>query len=229
MTWKKTFFCLMIFSSLWSLAMAQTDTLLLYTKPGCSNCHATKTDLDRNNIPYFEKTLDKIENGREVLDKLKKIGYKETIHLPVIFLNGKLRHPALQTDTGLQMVMLEDAVDSIKKMYRTNRIHLAIPQKSEVSKSSQIPTEESSCEADVKNSPTTVYYLVCSNYLDEKEAKEAMKRLFNAKYVDAGILELNGIYKVYLKYFTDKELADKELTKAKEIFKEAYLINIIQQ
>ena len=205
-----------------STLFSQKDTLLLYTRPGCSNCKAAKLDLHRNNIPFFEKSIDIPENGAEAMRKIQALGFKNEIHLPVVFLNNKLRHPGVQVKDSLKPVEIDVAIDSIKSMFRRGALNLASPQANDsvISK----PTLESDC--DVK--PVTTYYLVCATYVSESDAKDAMNRLIKAGYTYSGIVLSGGIYKVYNKLFYDKSTAEVALEDAKKVFREAYLIDIPQ-
>ena len=61
--------CQVLFIGLLLLCMqnvnAQQDTLLLFTKPDCSNCQATKQALRQSGISFFEKSLDDSENAKK--------------------------------------------------------------------------------------------------------------------------------------------------------------------
>jgi glutaredoxin len=205
-----------------STLFSQKDTLLLYTRPGCSNCKAAKLDLHRNNIPFFEKSIDVPENGAEAMRKIQALGFKNEIHLPVVFLNNKLRHPGVQVKDSLKPVEIDVAIDSIKSMFRRGALNLASPQANDsvISK----PALESDC--DVK--PVTTYYLICATYVSESDAKDAMKRLIKAGYTYSGIVLSGGIYKVYNKLFYEKAAAEVALEDAKKIFREAYLQEVAQ-
>ena len=100
------------------------DSLVLYTKPGCSTCHAVKQVLQQSGIYYIEKSLDKTEFASEMLHKLSATGYHNEISLPVIFLNNKLYHPAYVSDTGLVSIPISDVVDSIRNKFRRGELNL---------------------------------------------------------------------------------------------------------
>ena len=206
-----------------STLFSQKDTLLLYTRPGCSNCKAAKLDLHRNNIPFFEKSIDIPENGAEAMRKIQALGFKNEIHLPVIFLNNKMRHPGVQVKDSLKPVEIDVAVDSIKSMFRRGALNLASPPQAKDTVISK-PILESDC--DVK--PVTTYYLICATYVSESDAKDAMNRLIKAGYTYSGIVLSGGIYKVYNKLFYEKAAAEVALEDAKKIFREAYLQEVAQ-
>jgi len=202
-------------------ANAQQDTLLLFTKPDCSNCKATKQALRQTGISFFEKSLDENENAKKMLQRLSAIGYKDKIYLPVIFLNNKLYHPAYSTDKGLITLELPLVVDSIKNKYLRGELHLVTSNQSNYTAPSNSSTNDSDCEL-----KTTQIYLVCANYNSEKEAIEAMNKLISSGYTYAGIAFSQKQYRVYNKFFYDLNTADAELIQAKKIFSNAYLFKM---
>lgn len=214
-------FCFMTFLLCIDNVQAQQDTLLLFTKPDCSNCQATKQQLLQSGINFIEKTLNESENAKIMLRKLSATGYKDKIYLPVMFLNNKLYHPAYQSDTGLVSLSLPTVIDSIKNKYRRGELHLATLKSTVQTTTSNQLQHDSDCE--VKASPI---YLICADFSIEDEAKEAMNKLINNGYSFAGIVYYKNLYRVYNKFFFDRILADSELIHTQETFKTSYLLEL---
>ncbi|MEI7504920.1 MAG: glutaredoxin [Paludibacter sp.] len=202
-------------------ATAQQDSLLLFTKPGCSNCQATKTALHQYGINFIEKNLENNENATIMLRKLSVAGYKNKIFLPVIFLNNKLYHPAFRTDTGLVELAISDVVDSLKLKFRRGELHLAISKKQQVVAKNEQEQLTSDCE--LKTNPL---YLICTSYNSENEAIIAMKKLIANGYPYAGIVLFQNQYRVYSKFFLDHSVANSDLIEARKIFNNAYLLEL---
>lgn len=202
-------------------ANAQRDTLLLFTKPDCSNCLSVKQVFRQSGISFIEKSLEDNENAKKMLQRLSELGYKDKIYLPVIFLKNKLYHPAYSTNTGLVALALPDVVDSIKKKYMRGELYLVESNQISSSVASNSSTNDSDCE--VKTAPI---YLICANYSTEKEALEAMNKLISNGYSYAGIAFSQKQYRVYNKFFFDRNTANTELLLAKKIFNNAYLFEM---
>ncbi len=213
----------LLFTVLLSLAngFSQTDSLVLFTKPGCSNCNAAKQQLHQNRIAFAEHSLESDNNGRRMLQILAKAGYKERIYLPVIMLNNTLYHPAYQNDTGLVSIALPDVVDSLVARQKRGAIHLPIEA---VAKRTEAPTvAEHSAECEVNAS---TFYLISSAFATQPEAKAEMNRLIKEGYIYAGFLQSKGMYQVYSKFFFDKAMAESELQRTKLEKPTSYLIEV---
>lgn len=213
------FFCL--FLSFWCNAYAQRDTLELFTKIGCSNCQAAKQQLHQSGISFVEHGLADNENGRLMLQRLASAGYKDKIYLPVVFLNKRLMHPAFQSDTGLVSLPLPTVIDSVVLNFLRGKLHFPVVNNVNQSQEDLPLVKESDCEV-----KTTPIYLICANHSTEKEAKLAMNQLINEGYAFAGIVYHQKLYRVYSKFFFDKEIANSELLAARKSSKIAYLLEV---
>lgn len=202
-------------------AKAQQDTLLLYTKAGCSNCQAVKQAFMQTGIPYLEQNLEDKAVASEMLHKMAAAGYKDKIYLPVIFLKNKLYHPAYSSNTGLVALALPFVVDSIKHKYLRGELHLVAFGQSNTTLTSGVSANNTDCEL-----KTTPIYLICASYNTEKEALEAMNKLIANGYSYAGIALSQKQYRVYSKFFFDRNTANTELTQAKKTFSDAYLFEM---
>ena len=156
-----------------------------------------------------------------MLQRLSAMGYKDKIYLPVIFLKNKLYHPAYSTNTGLKAISLPDVVDSIKHKYLRGELHLVASNQINSTVPYNSSTNDSDCEL-----KTTQIYLVCANYNTEKEAIEAMNKLIAHGYSYAGIVYSKNQYRVYNKFFFDRNIADAELIQSKKVFSSAYLFEM---
>ena len=58
------------------------DIFQVYTTSNCTQCIATKKELERNEIDYIEIN---IEQCNESFNKVKELGYKQA---PIIIING---------------------------------------------------------------------------------------------------------------------------------------------
>jgi glutaredoxin len=200
-------------------AVQQQDTLLLFTKPGCSNCHATKQILTQSGISFVEKSLDKDANAAEMLSRMAALGYKQSIYLPVIFLNDKLYHPAYKADTGLVALPLQDVVDTIRMKFQRGELNLPLVDKSKVTTQPELTEAPSDCE--VKTSPI---YLICSVYEKEEDAKLLMAKLLAGGYPFAGMMYYQNQYRVFTKFYYYQAQADSELLTVKKEYEKAYLL-----
>ena len=200
---------------------AVQDSLFLYTKPGCSNCHATKQILNEAGINFIEKTLDKDKFADEMLRKLAEVGYHKEIYLPVIFLNKQLLHPVYKTDKGLISVPLQSVVDSIKNKYRRGELNLAVDNITKTSGTVDNSQLNSDCEVKV---PTI--YLVCDSFKTETDAKAKMNKLISDGYSFAGIIFYQNQYRVFTKFYSSKIVADHDLNKVNKEFQNAYLFEM---
>lgn len=198
---------------------AEKDSLIIYTKPGCSNCHSVKQALEQSGIPFIEKSLDNTGNAAEMLHKVSEAGFHDKIYLPVIFLNNKLWHPAYSTDHGLISLPISDVVDSIKNKFRRGELNLQAVKQPENTPEPVVAS--SNCEV---KAPTV--YLVCADYTTETEAKAAMNKLIKNGYLFAGIVYTQKQYKVFCKIFTGQPDATIGLNELKDTFKGAYLFEM---
>ena len=205
-------------------AFGVQDSLVLYTKPDCSNCRATKLILHRSGITYTEKSLDNTANATEMLNKLAATSYHHDIFLPVIFLNNKLYHPAYRSDTGLVSISLENVVDTIK--YKYQRGELKLPA---YDSTASIATEQtaqhagSSSDCEVK---TSAIYIITSEFNTETEAKLEMNKLINLGYSFAGFIFYQNKYSVYCKFFFDYGSANTELNLIRNKYLKAYMMEV---
>jgi len=216
---KITLILLFVFQFANGYAVQQQDTLLLFTKPGCSNCHATKQILTQSGISFIEKSLDKDANAAEMLSRMAAIGYKQSIYLPVIFLNNKLYHPAYKADTGLVALPLQDVVDTIRLKFQRGELNLPLLDRSKVTTQPEQAVAPSDCE--VKTSPI---YLICSVYEKEEDAKVLMNKLLTGGYPFAGMMYYQNQYRVFTKFYYDQAQADIELSALKKEYDKAYLL-----
>ena len=204
-------------------AYAAQDSLLLYTRPDCSNCRATKLLLQRSGISYSEKSLDNARYATEMLRKLAATGYHKEIYLPVIFLNNKLYHPAFRTDTGLVSVPLENVVDTIKYKYQRGELHLPAYNSAEAVLTENTQHSSSSSDCELK---TSAIYLITAEYSTESEAKTEMNKLINSGYSFAGMIFYQNQYKVFCKFFYDFGAANTELNLLRNKFPKAYMMEV---
>lgn len=206
--------CIVAFSNVYAVQ----DSLFIYTKPGCSNCHSAKQALEQSGIPFIEKSLDNKENAAEMLHKISVAGFHDKIYLPVIFVNHKLYHPAYSTDTGLVSVPLSDVVDSIKNKYQRGELNLPAVSQPNTTPTAETVAASSDCEVKVP-----AIYLVCANYTTEAEALTVMNKLIKDGFIFAGIVNIQKQYKVFCKIFTNEPEATSGLTDIKNTYKDAYL------
>jgi glutaredoxin len=214
------FVILFVFNVLNGYAVQQ-DSLFLYTKPGCSNCHATKQIFNESGISYIEKSLDIDINAAEMLRKIAAAGYKKSIYLPVIFINDKLYHPAYKTDKGLVSLPLQDVVDTILGKFKKGELNLPAYNASKNRNEAQAAEVTSDCE--VKTSPV---YLICSTFEKEDDAKKLMNKLISEGYTYAGIVYSQKQFKVFSKFFYDQTQANADLKTMKKDYSKAYLLDI---
>jgi len=195
------------------------DSLLLFTKPGCSNCHDVKRILTKSGIYFTEKSLANEANAAEMLRKLAIAGFKRDIYLPVIFMNNKLYHPAYRNDTGLVSIPLQDVVDSIRIKHRKGQLNFAPVAKEPVEAKVVVPEPVSDCEVKV-----TPIYLVCAEFSAELDAKALMDKLILGGNSFAGMVSSQGKYKVFTKFLYNKSTAELELAELKKTYSNAYLL-----
>ncbi|MFZ4456741.1 MAG: glutaredoxin family protein [Bacteroidales bacterium] len=211
----------LLFTVFLTNGFSQTDSLVLFTKPGCSNCNAAKLQLHQNRIAFKEHSLESDNNGRRMLQLLAKAGYKERIYLPVILLNNRLYHPAYQSDTGLATMALPDVVDSLVARQKRGALHLPIEIAAKRTETTAAIEHSAECEVNA-----STFYLINSTFATEPEAKAEMNRLIKEGYIYAGFLFTKGKYQVYSKFFFDKAMAESELQRAKLEKAASYLIEV---
>ncbi len=200
---------------------AQHDSLVLYTKLGCSNCSATKQDFAQSGVNYIEKTLENKEYASEMLRKLSNYGYHKPIFLPVIFLNNKLYFPAYASDTGLVSLVLSDVVDSIRYKFRKGELNLYKDNLD--TKLNLVNSLSTNSECELKIKPQ---YLICSTYNTEKEAKVEMNKLIFNGYNFAGILYNQKQFRVFSKIYYDIATANSDLNEIRKLYYKAYLYEL---
>jgi glutaredoxin len=198
----------------------QRDSLLLFTKPDCSNCQATKRQLTRAGIAYKEMNLNDDANPPIMLKKLAEKKYKGKIFLPVIFMNNQLYHPAYETKKGMEEMPLGDVVDTLLLKQKTGQLHF---QKVTNVKVAPLEATVHDADCEIKTGP---FYLICYDFNTANEAQEAMNNLVKQGYSFAGMLFQQGMFKVYCKLFLDKSVASSELVHMQESFKNAYLFQL---
>jgi glutaredoxin len=214
---EKVLMLLLLVSTNLFYGFGQNDSILLYTKPDCSNCKAVKQSLTQSGIHYIEKSLTDKEIASQMLHEIAAVGYHDKILLPVIFLNNKLYHPAYQTNKGLVTLELPSVVDSIKNKFKRGELRLSAVK--QVVPSTPVATSSNNdCELNA-----LPIYLVCVNYNTETAAVAAMNKLIANGYSFAGIVMSKNIFRVYSKIFYDPIVANNELTQAKVTFQDAYL------
>lgn len=200
---------------------AVQDSLVLYTKPDCSNCRDTKQALNEAGINFIEKTLNNDKFADEMLHKLSTAGYHKEIYLPVIFLNKQLLHPAYKAANGLITLSLQNVVDSLKNKYWRGELYLVIDNAPKISATENQSQNSSDCELKV---PTI--YLVCGSFNTETEAKNVMNQLISEEYSFAGMIFYQNQYRVFSKFYTTKMLAENDLIQLKKRFQNAYLFEM---
>ena len=201
---------------------AAQDSLILYTKPDCSNCHSVKLVLHQSGISFIEKSLAITANATEMLRKLAELGYRGEIYLPVIFVNNQLYHPVFQKGKSLVKIPLPNIIDTIKYKFNHRELNLPAYNNEITSKETDVPaTGNSDCE--MKTAPV---YVVCANYNTEVEAKAEMNKLIAKGYTYAGYIFYQKQYRVFSKFFYDRSLSDTELNEIKKSYNEAYLFEV---
>lgn len=196
------------------------DTLFVYTKADCSVCNQTKQVLSARQISYFEKQVAVPSYASEMLTKLAKSGFKNSIYMPVIYLGNTLLHPAYATETGLQTLDINAVVDSILKINKQGEIvKLA---------NTTTPTQhvvlgtDSDCEQQ-----TGAMYLVVANYPSEKEAVNAVQILIKNGFYKSGFVHSGVSFRVYTDVFPDFKSASAQLAVEKFRFTDAYLLPVV--
>ncbi len=198
---------------------AVQDSLILYTKPDCSNCHAVKKVLNKSGIPFIEKTLSNDLNAAEMLKKLEISGFKGDIYLPVIYLNTNLCHPAYAVNNKLISLPIEDVIDTLRLKFYNKEINLSSTNqvKSEIVE----PSGNSDCEMKVP-----LQYLICKIFDKEEDATKEMNSLINKGYIYAGYLRSKNKFSVFSKFSYDKSALETELNEIKKIYSDAYIVEI---
>ena len=67
-------------------------TITLYNKPGCGQCMFTKKFLEKNQITFIEKDIQK---SAQALEEVKNLGYAS---LPVVVIDGQESFSGYQSD-----------------------------------------------------------------------------------------------------------------------------------
>lgn len=203
------------------LCAAVQDSLILYTKPDCSNCRDTKLVLNAAGINFIEKTLNNEKYAEEMLHQLSIAGFHKEIYLPVIFLNKQLLHPAWKSESGLVQISLQNVVDSLKKKFLNAEINPVAEVVNSDSNTNQPSDQNSDCELKV---PTI--FLVCGSYDTETEAKKEMNQLISDGYSYAGIIFYQNKYRVFSRFYSTKSMAENDLLIMKKIFQDSYLFEM---
>lgn len=203
---------------------AVQDSLFLYTKSGCSYCHSVKQVLNESGISYIERTLDNDRFGPEMLHKLSLAGFHKRIHLPVIFLNNQLLHPAYKTAKGLIEIPIKQVEDSIKNKFRRGELNLAVDK--QFSTTTKLDSSQANSDCEVK---VPIIYLVCDSYKIETEAKAAKNKLIYEGYSFADIIFYQNRYRVFTQFYSDHTLAASGLNEIKKNFPKAYLFELPEE
>ena len=201
--------------------IGQSDSLKLFTKQGCGNCKFAKETLNKNSASYIEYELEDRENVKQMFNYLHKIGYKGKILMPVMVLNNEVYHPVYQAKDTLLDISLSGAIDSILTRIKVKNLQLAHAKISIQTADDLQPTSQSDCETQI-----TPIYLVCRNFKIKNEALIFLQELQSNGYTNAGILEHQGFYRVYNKYFLNQDFANDELKKTRITNGEAYLLSV---
>lgn len=69
-----------------------SQTITVYSKPGCGQCMFTKKFLERNGLVYQEKDIQLDESARQ---EVQAMGYSS---LPVVVINGEDSFTGYQAD-----------------------------------------------------------------------------------------------------------------------------------
>ena len=200
---------------------AVQDSLFLYTRTGCPDCHSVKQILNESGISYIERTLDNDKFGPQMLQKLSLAGFHKRIHLPVIFLNNQLLHPAYKTSKGLIDIPIIQVEDSLKNKFQKGELNLALDKQPATISGTDSSQVSSDCVVKVP-----VIYLICDSYKTETEANTAKNKLISDGYNFAGILFYQNRYRVFTQFYSDHTLAGSGLNGIKKDFPTAYLFEM---
>lgn len=201
--------------------ISQSDSLKLFTKKGCGNCKIAKEQFNQHSANYIEYELEDRENVKLMFNYLNKIGYKGKIFMPVMVLNNKVYHPIYQTADTLQDIPLSSAIDSILTRVKIEKLQLAQAKIIMQSLDSVQSASQSDCEEHI-----APIYLICKNFKVKNDALLFMHQLQSQGYTNAGLVEHQGYFRVYKKYFLNQDFANDELQKARTNNEEAYLLSI---
>lgn len=212
-----TFLVILLFKQL--CLFAQVDTVRVYTKDGCSNCRYAKNELNQAAISYQIKKLENANNGKELLQTLEAVGYKGKIHLPVIFINRQLIHPVFQSDTSLKPITLVSALDSIMCWKEKGELQLLANVSDDALLNESLEAKNNDCEYDLP-----LVYLIHKNFKTENEAVKFLEGNNRNRFENAGYLEYNKLFRVYVDVYSDHEKAERELVSYRKENKSAYLL-----
>jgi glutaredoxin len=215
----KSLSLLFLFATISFYSNAQKDTVVIYTKKGCSKCAFTKDKLSKENIFYVEKGLEDKTIGREMLSRIKKANYHDRIFLPVIFIKDSLLHPWYEVvDTTKEFVNLRDVVGDI--ISRKGTLAIRKQQTIADSKTETQPTA-AECEEDTKR-----HYIVCLESESEDDAKAITESLKSDGFPNSGFVMMNNTYRIYLDYFFEFKDANLFIKREKDTFEMLYMLKL---
>jgi len=208
---------IIIFTILISIkGYCQQDSLIIFTKKGCSNCAYTKTILKENKINFIELGVENKTNAKNMLNQLKEIGYEGKIYMPIIFLNNEIYHPVYETDTSLTRITLKNALDSIIFKYEAGLISPIKDTNKKITNNTNDINND--CEINKKQ-----IYLMGENFKDEEKAILFVNKLKDEGYINSGLLYYQNYYRVYYDIFLDVNKANIELNTLRKQNKISYL------
>lgn len=172
------------------------DSLVLYTKGGCSNCAYAKATLSEKHVKYTELSVDITANAKAMLQALKEQKYTGPIFMPVILYKNKLQFPATQLGDSLTYTSLHEVVERLASIESLKSQEQSIQPKA--------TNTSSDCEY-VATSPDSVYYLISGNFTKREEAQHFTAVMNGEGYDKAFILEWQNIYRIAVAESNRKE------------------------
>lgn len=189
---------------------AQTARYDIFVMKGCANCALTKKALGDGGKQFVFHPTDSANVGRQMLMKLKQLGYTGNILMPVIVMNDTvLLHPA-QKNNGLYSHIPLNTVLKSLTVQNTDTAPI------------ETDTHHSSCEF---TNSHTVYYIVCGSFDNQQQAAHMTKVLVNRGYPNASFIFSNGLYRTYCRAFDNAEEAKEELDEIKRYYRGAFILS----
>lgn len=201
---------------------AQADSLVLFTKEGCSNCNYAKSELIKHGIGFKEYKLENKINGSRMLRQLHAYDYYQSVTLPGIFLNSEVLHPIAVNDTGIERISLQDAVNNIIYLNSTGAINLIQYQNKSKTDTADIYLE-GDCELELIK-----IFVVVKNFKQKESALLFLRKLKSEGYTEAGYIAYKKLFRVYSALLINgtEEEANDELKVMRKEYKQSYLLKI---
>lgn len=213
----KTILAFLISLFFCTLGIAQNDSIILYTKPGCNNCKATKQALQRAQISYKEVTLENAKNGEQMISRLKTNKYTGTIHLPVIFINNTLIYPK---DSTTDIEKTVNGIITKHKSKEYNFVSMPIPAQ----KTTSI-TDTIVADCNYEDKKETKHVIILEEVNNEQEALQKNKEYVNKGYIYTGILYNGKTYKLYNQTYNSLAEANTAYEQIRIQFPNSYILN----